>query len=133
VDIGRHGFSPAEFAILEALYSKGPLLLGEVQRKALVSSGGTTFLIDRLAKRGLVERQSFPTDRRARFAALTREGLSLMREVFPVHAEVMRDAMAGLSATEQKAATALLKRLGLAAAAKAAANPACRKGISEAG
>lgn len=131
MDIARHGLSHAEFAILEALYHKGPLLLGDVQRKVFVSSGGTTFLVDRLAKRGFVERQSCPSDRRARYAALTKEGTALMRRVFPLHADAMREAMDGLSATEQRAVTALLKRLGLAATARAAANPACREGLGE--
>ena len=40
--ITRHGLSLAEFGILEALYHKGPMLLGELQRKLLVSSGGIT-------------------------------------------------------------------------------------------
>lgn len=130
MDIAKHELSVAEFSVLEALYHKGPLLLGDVQRKALLSSGGITFLVDRLTERGLVERQECPNDRRARYAALTREGSALMRRVFPVHAEAMREAMSGLTASEQRAATALLKRLGLAAAARAAANPACRAGIA---
>lgn len=129
MDIARHELNPAEFAVMEALYHKGPLLLGDVQRKALVSSGGTTFLVDRLEKRGLVERQSCPNDRRARYAALTRDGLGVMKKIFPVHAKAMRDAMAGLSPTEQKVMIGLLKRLGLAAAARASADPKCREGI----
>lgn len=115
--LGTHGLTHTEFAILEALYHKGPLLLGEVQRKILVSSGGITFLVDKLADRGLVERRLCATDRRARYAALTRKGEALMGEIFPAHAEAIRGAMAGLSRAEQKEATALLKQLGLAAAA----------------
>lgn len=129
IDIAKHELTPAEFSIVEALYHKGPLLLGDVQRKVLVSSGGTTFLVDRLEKRGLVERQSCPSDRRARYAALTREGTAMMKRIFPAHAEAMREAMAGLTQTEQRAATALLKRLGMAAAAHAATHPACKEGI----
>jgi MarR family 2-MHQ and catechol resistance regulon transcriptional repressor len=131
MDVARQQLNPAEFAIMEALYHKGRLLLGDVQRKVLVSSGGTTFLVDRLEKRGLVERQSCPSDRRARYAALTKEGFAMMKKVFPVHAKAMRDAMLGLSTAEQKVVTAYLKRLGLTAAARAAANPACREGIGE--
>lgn len=111
-----HGLTHAEFAILEALFHKGPLLLGEVQRKILVSSGGITFLVDKLADRGLVERQLCPSDRRARYAALTRKGEALMAQIFPAHAEHIREAMSGLTRVEQKQAIALLKRLGLAAA-----------------
>lgn len=111
-----HGLTHTEFAILEALYHKGPLLLGDVQRKILVSSGGITFLVDKLADRGLVERRLCATDRRARYAALTRKGEALMADIFPAHAEAIREAMAGLSRAEQKRATTLLKQLGLAAA-----------------
>jgi MarR family 2-MHQ and catechol resistance regulon transcriptional repressor len=111
-----HGLTHAEFAILEALYHKGPLLLGDVQRKILVSSGGITFLVDKLAERGLAERQLCPSDRRARYAALTRKGEALMAQIFPSHAESIREAMSGLTRAEQKQATALLKQLGLAAA-----------------
>lgn len=112
-----HGLTHTEFAILEALYHKGPLLLGEVQRKILVSSGGITFLVDKLADRGLVERRLCASDRRARYAALTRKGETLMAQIFPTHADAIREAMAGLSRAEQKQATALLKQLGLAASA----------------
>lgn len=114
--LATHGLTHTEFAIIEALYHKGPLLLGEVQRKILVSSGGITFLVDKLADRGLVERRLCATDRRARYAALTRKGEVLMGEIFPAHAEMIREAMAGLSRAEQKQAAALLKQLGLAAA-----------------
>src|ERR1019366_8243314 len=47
-DIERHDLTLAEFAVMEALYHKGPQLLGEIQKKILVSSGGMTFLVDRL-------------------------------------------------------------------------------------
>ncbi len=118
-DVARHGCTLAEFGILEALRHKGPMLLGQVQRALLVSSGGTTFLIDRLERKGLVERQDCPDDRRARYAALTPKGERLMREVFPAHAETIRKAMSGLTQAEQRQATALVKALGCEAAAEA--------------
>ena len=86
-DVARHGLTLAEFAVLEALYHKGPMLLGEVQRSILVSSGGVTYLADRLAARGLLERRACPNDRRARYAALTRAGEALIGEIFGEHAE----------------------------------------------
>jgi len=117
LSLAAHDLTHTEFAILEALYHKGPLLLGEVQRKILVSSGGITFLVDKLAERGLVERQFCPSDRRARYAALTRKGETLMGQLFPAHAEAIRVAMAGLTRAEQKVATDLIRKLGLAASA----------------
>ena len=115
-DVARHGLTLAEFGILEALYHKGPMLLGEIQRTILVSSGGITYLVDRLEARGLVERQPCPDDRRARFAALTREGTRLVARIFPEHARRIEAAMGGLTQAEQKQATALIRALGRAAA-----------------
>lgn len=116
-DIARHGLSEGEFAILEVLYHRGPLLLGELQRKVLVSSGGITYLVDRLVEKGLVERQECPTDRRARYAALTGAGEALIGRIFPAHARTIARAVSGLSRAEQNQAVALLRKLGLAAEA----------------
>lgn len=118
-DVARHGLTLAEFGVLEALHHKGPMLLGEVQRSLLVSSGGVTYLVDRLEQRGLVRRDRCAEDRRARYAVLTDAGTAFVREAFPRHAAAVRTAMAGLTHEEQLEARALLRRLGTAAAALA--------------
>ena len=115
-DIARHGLSPGEFAVLEVLYHRGPLLLGEVQRKILASSGGVTYLVDRLEKQGYVERQDCATDRRARYAALTPKGRRLLDTIFPEHAQAIHRAVAGLTMDEKRQAIALLRKLGTYAA-----------------
>lgn len=107
-----HGLTLQEFGIMEALHHKGDLLLGELQDKILVTSGGVTYLVDRLAEKGMVERRECTEDRRARYAALTPKGKTLMRRIFPEHAEWLGHALNGLSGTEQKEAARLLKALG---------------------
>lgn len=114
-DVARHDLTPAEFGALEALHHKGPLLLGELQRKILVSSGGITYVVDRLQTKGLVERRPCREDRRASYAALTEEGERLMERIFPEHAARLRRALSGLDVEERRQATGLLKRLGLRA------------------
>ena len=119
-DITRHELTLAEFGVLEALHHKGPLLLGDLQRRILVSSGGVTWLVNKLVKRGLVERRPCEGDRRASYAALTSRGEAFIERIFPEHAEAIRGAMEGLGPTEQRIAISLLRRLGLGAAAAAA-------------
>ena len=115
-NVAEHGLTLTEFGILEVLYHKGPLLLGEVQKRILVSSGGVTYLVDRLEEKGLVERRACPEDRRARYAALTAEGEALIARIFPAHAELIEEVMSSLTLDEQRQATNLLRRLGRAAA-----------------
>ncbi len=114
-DVARHGLTTGEFSVLEALYHKGPLLQSEIKSKILVSSGGITYLVDRLVARGLVERRQSVEDRRARYAVLTGEGRAFMERIFPEHAEALAQATAGLSSEEKEAAIHLLKQLGYGA------------------
>ncbi|HEX6644328.1 MAG TPA: MarR family transcriptional regulator [Gemmatimonadales bacterium] len=118
-----HGLTLGEFAVLEALYHKGDLLLGELQRKVLVSTGGITYLVDRLEGKGLVRRLECPTDRRARYASLTREGSALIERIFPEHTEWLVHALGGLSLAEQRTAIALLRALGQHAEAAGSGAP----------
>lgn len=111
-DVARHGLTTSEFGILEALYHKGPLLLGDLQKKVLVTSGGMTYLVDRLATKGLVARESFPGDKRARYAVLTAQGSALIRRIFPAHARRLTRVLGALSPKEQKRLTELLRTLG---------------------
>jgi MarR family 2-MHQ and catechol resistance regulon transcriptional repressor len=115
-DVARHGLSLAEFGALEALYHKGPLLVGELQRAVLKSSGGITYVVDRLQEKGLVGRRPCAEDRRAIYAELTEEGRSLMDRIFPQHARSLAAAMTGLGPEEQRQASELLKTLGRVAA-----------------
>lgn len=115
-DVTRHGLSLAEFGALEALYHKGPLLVGELQRAVLKSSGGITYVVDRLQDKGLVKRRPCEEDRRATYAELTSEGRSLIDRIFPLHAESLETAEGGLSESEKRTLIDLLKKLGVGAA-----------------
>lgn len=119
-DVARHGLTLGEFGVLEALHHGGPMKLGEVQRKLLVSSGGVTWLVNRLTERRLTERVPCPDDRRATFVGLTAQGEALIARVFPEHAEMIRRAMGALTIREQQQLGALLKQLGHAAAGETA-------------
>jgi MarR family 2-MHQ and catechol resistance regulon transcriptional repressor len=115
-DVARHGLTLAEFGVLEALYHLGPLSLGELQRKVLVSSGGITWLADGLERRGLIRRAPSERDRRVRIASLTGEGRALIERIFPGHAACLVEATDGLTDDERETAATLLRRLGRQAA-----------------
>jgi MarR family 2-MHQ and catechol resistance regulon transcriptional repressor len=111
-DVARHGLSLAEFGALEALYHKGALLVGELQRAVLKSSGGITYVLDRLQDKGLAGRRPCEEDRRAIYAEITPRGEALMDRIFPLHADSLEAAESALDPAEQEQAIELLKRLG---------------------
>ena len=64
--IARFELGTTEFGVLEVLYHKGELPVCDVQRRILVESSSTTYVVDKLVKRGLVRRRHSGSDRRVR-------------------------------------------------------------------
>ena len=107
----------SDFGVLEALLHKGPLPVNEIGKKILLTSGSITVAVDRLEKRGLVERRAHGTDRRARIVHLTKEGRKLITRAYAQHAaDLERLASASLTATERATLIRLLKKIGYQAA-----------------
>src|SRR6266581_4428993 len=120
--IARFGLGTTEFGVLEVLYHKGELPVCDVQRRILVESSSTTYVVDKLVKRGLVRRRHSGTDRRVVLLALTPAGRRLIQRIFPSHAHAMRHAVAALPPSDQARAVRLLRALGLGAAKRLEAN-----------
>jgi len=110
--VERHELSLSEFGVLEVLLAKGPLLVGDLGSRILLTSGSTTYVVDKLVERKLVARRPCPNDRRALYVDLTDEGRELIAQIFPEHAEALRQAMEGLTSEEKQIAGTMLKRLG---------------------
>ena len=68
-------------------------------------------ILDRLEKRGLVERYPDPNDSRAKLARLTGEGSSLVRTARHVGRELYENALGGLSEAERDRLAAGLIRI----------------------
>lgn len=118
------GLCPSDFMVLEALFHKGPLSISAIGSKVLLTSGSMTAAVDRLQKRGLVERREVAEDRRVRLVQLTAAGKRLMTAAFPKHAEALATAAQGLTVREQEQLLSLARKLGLSAEKMLAEKPA---------
>jgi MarR family 2-MHQ and catechol resistance regulon transcriptional repressor len=114
-NIEELGLGLTDFAVLEALLHKGPLAVNAIGRKVLLTSGSITTAIDRLEKRGLVERRGDPEDRRSRIVHLTEEGRSLIACAFERHAAKLEELAGVLSRDERADLVRTARKFGLAA------------------
>ena len=105
----------SDFGVLEALLHKGPLPVNALGSKVLLTSGSITTAIDRLERRGLVERGGDANDRRARVVHLTGAGRKLIRKLFAEHEQAMEKAVSALPPKEQALLIELLRKLGRSA------------------
>ncbi len=106
------GLSFSQFMVLEALYSKGDMTIGEVRESILSSVGTISVIVKNLEKEDYIRRLKDPEDRRICILQLTESGRSLIADIIPQNEQMICDYMAVLSDTEQEQLLYLLKILG---------------------
>jgi DNA-binding MarR family transcriptional regulator len=113
-DFAFEGIDEGGFAVLAALRRAGEpfeLTPTDLNRELLISSGGVTHLVDRLARSGLVRRRPDDGDRRCVRVILTPAGREVADRAMSVHAATERRLVSGLSGDQQEQLASLLRRL----------------------
>lgn len=105
------GLLGSDFDVLATLRRAGePLTPTQLYQSAMLSSGAMTARLDKLAERGLIERQAAPSDRRSLLVSLTAEGRELIDMAVERHVANERRLLAPLTDEEQTQLAGLLKR-----------------------
>jgi DNA-binding MarR family transcriptional regulator len=108
------GLQPGWFDLLAALRRAGrpfELRPTDLMAATMVSSGGITKRLDRLAAAGLVERRSDPDDRRGTLIRLTRRGRAVIDRALTGHIANEERLLRPLTATDRNELDRLLRRL----------------------
>jgi DNA-binding MarR family transcriptional regulator len=95
----HHGLAVIEFDVLITLFNAPDhrLRMSELAERVLLSPAGTTHLVTRLERDGLVRREADPADGRKWFTVLTDNGDRALQEARPTHNAVLRRTL--ISAT----------------------------------
>ncbi|HWQ87985.1 MarR family transcriptional regulator [Brevundimonas sp.] len=112
----RHGMDAGEFDVLSTLRRSGPpwaLRPTELYRSLMISSGGLTDRLNRLAKSGMITRPPSPGDGRSLLVQLTDKGRTTVEAAFREDMAVEAGMLAVLDDAERKALADLLRKLAL--------------------
>jgi DNA-binding MarR family transcriptional regulator len=112
--IAEYDLQPGWFDLLAALRRSGSpfeLTPTRLLRSTLLSSGGMTKRLDRMAEAGLVERRPDPSDRRGTLVALTARGKAVVDEAVVTHLANEERILRSLSPTQRRALDDLLRVL----------------------
>jgi DNA-binding MarR family transcriptional regulator len=100
------------FDVLAQLHREdGPMSMGELSRRLMVTNGNVTGLIDRLAREDLVERKPAVEDRRRQLVAMTDRGRAFFETMAEDHRGWIADMTGGLDGAERRELFRLLGRL----------------------
>jgi DNA-binding MarR family transcriptional regulator len=110
----QHKLAVSEFDVLITLFNAPGNRLGmsALAHQAMLSPAGTTHLVTRLERDGLVKREIDPADRRKWFTALTDRGDQALRAARRTHNAVLRRTfLAATSAADREMLQQLWQRL----------------------
>lgn len=111
----KGGLDGAGFDVLLTLRRQGrgqTLTPSELAGEMMLSTSAMTNRLDRLEKRGLVERRSDPKDRRSLKIALTEDGFALADTLVVSHLAVEEQVLAPLDSAEREDLKRLLAKVG---------------------
>ena len=109
-DIREKGLTPAQFSVLEILYSKGRLKICQLIEKVLSSSGNMTVVIRNMEKKGWIDKKTDENDRRAFFIELTENGKRIIEELLPRHIESVERAFNILTEEDKRNLIEILRK-----------------------
>ena len=113
----EHGLAVTEFDVLSRLSSASGKQLGmsALAHRAMLSPAGTTHLVTRLERDGLVTRSVDPADRRKWFTGLTEKGGRVLLAARHTHNRVLRRSfLAATSPADRRTLEQLWQRLSKA-------------------
>lgn len=110
--MARYGLSKSTLNILMLLRhgTTNGMQLHDLGELLLVSRANITGLIDHLEKRGYAKRVVNTSDRRARYARITKKGEALLDEFIPVHYCNIKRLLQGLKTEEKESLLNLLSK-----------------------
>ncbi|MEL6520096.1 MAG: MarR family transcriptional regulator [Pseudomonadota bacterium] len=103
--------TPTQFAILATLLEGGPVSQNQLGRQVGLDAATTKGVIDRLHRKGLVDRTPSVTDLRRILISLTEKGQAFAQDAIPIASEVSRKTLATLSKREAERLLQLLDQL----------------------
>ena len=104
--------TPSQFDVIVTLGDTAGLTCSQLSSQTLVTKGTLTGVLDRLAKKGLIRRESVAGDKRRTKIRLTEKGHALFQRVFAAHIAFIRPFFErALSPQETETIRSLLLRI----------------------
>ncbi len=108
----KYGLTSGQFAVLEALYHKGELSVGEVQDKILSTSGTIPVIVKNLEKEGFLQKSNDESDKRRFILQITQKGKELMDIIYPENEDIIISMINVWNKEEQEVILNYMRKFG---------------------
>ena len=107
------GINITDMKCLDIIVIRGFANPSQIAKLTGLSTGSTTAMIDRLEKKGLIERQHNPKDRRGTIIVLTKGAMNKLHLLFDSMAKAMERLISGYSEEELETLSEFFRKVSL--------------------
>lgn len=100
-----------QFQVLEVLYHRGDLSVGDITTLTMSTPGNITVVIRNLKRDGFVNSIPDPKDKRSSILSVTQKGKDIIEQLFPDHAKNLESYFEVLNDDEMETLFTLLRKL----------------------
>lgn len=108
----KEGLTFGQFEVLEVLYSKGDMSIGNVMEKILSSVGTISVIVNNLVKLDYIERLPCENDKRICILHLKDKGRDVIERVVIKNTEMLEESFSMLTEEEKENLLITLKKIG---------------------
>jgi DNA-binding MarR family transcriptional regulator len=109
--VKQYGLTVPQLVVLQEISKQGEITSGQIAKAISISQATLTGILDRLEKRGLVERHRSPVDRRKVIAKTTQAADSVLKSGLPLMQTSFVESFRTLQDWEQTMILSSLQRL----------------------
>ncbi len=106
----RHSLTFGQFAVLEALNTKGDLSIGQVKTLVLSTDGTLPVITGNLEKLGYISRKQDTHDKRKYILSLTDKGKKVIAQVYPENNKMLTEQLSAFSEEEKDILIKLIRK-----------------------
>lgn len=106
------GITPGQYGVLNCLWQKGSCTPKEIAQILQLENSTISGVLDRMQKRGLIDRVVDPNDRRSVQVIATEEGRSMKDDVLRLIAELNQEITGGFTPEERATLISCLQQIG---------------------
>ena len=110
--LSDYGITPGQYGVLNCLWSRGSASPKEIAQLLRLENSTVSGILDKMQKRGLVDRVLDPNDRRSIRVAPTEEGEAIRDDVLRTVEALNEEILGRFSPEEAAQLLELLRRLG---------------------
>ena len=108
-----YNLNMTDFSVLDLIFQKGEHTIQKIAEKIMITSGSTTYVINKLEKMEMISRRKDSNDSPINYISLTTYGKEVLISLLPIQLEKIKEVFSELTENELVILNSILKKINI--------------------